>query len=98
MATIVSEPDVASDADLRALLAAVPADPLAAFVLADYLEERDDAGRRAQGELLRLVYTLTRAAGGADRPAQEDRARALLRQGARAVGPRPIECPVWAAL
>jgi formylglycine-generating enzyme required for sulfatase activity len=56
-------------------------------VLADYLEEQNDSTRRAQGELLRLVYTLTRSVGGEERRRREDRLRVLLREGARAVGP-----------
>jgi uncharacterized protein (TIGR02996 family) len=72
---------------LRALLAAVPEDPRAALVLADYLEEQLDPRRALQGELLRLVYTLTRSAGGSGRAGQEERLRALLEQGVRAVGP-----------
>src|SRR5262245_37122729 len=42
---------------LDSLLAAIPDDPQAAFVAADYLEEHSDP----RAELLRLVYTLTRA-------------------------------------
>jgi uncharacterized protein (TIGR02996 family) len=80
----MSEPDAPM---LQALLTAVPEDPRAAFVLADYLEEQPDPRRALQGELLRLVYTLTGSAGGSGRARQEDRLRALLAQGVRAVGP-----------
>jgi formylglycine-generating enzyme required for sulfatase activity len=87
MAEYLSDPGASDDPVLRALLTAVPEDTCAAFVLADYLEERDDPGRQAQGELLRLVYTLTRSAGGDGRARQEDRMRALLRNGVQAIGP-----------
>ena len=74
-----------TDSTLSALLAAVPTDPTAALVLADYLEEHDDIRRRSQGELLRLAYTLTRTT---DRDsAAEERLRDLLRGGVKAVGP-----------
>jgi hypothetical protein len=72
---------------MHSLLAAVPEDPFAAFVLADYLEEKGDPRQRLQGELLRLVYTLTRSAGGRARARQEERLRTLLEQGVRALGP-----------
>src|SRR5436190_10992615 len=84
MDCFTSEPE---PPQMRALLAALPDDPLAAFVLADWLEEQDDPRRRLQGELLRLVYALTRSDGGAGRAPQEGRLRELLRQGVRAVGP-----------
>jgi formylglycine-generating enzyme required for sulfatase activity len=78
--------------EIRSLLAAVPEDPLAAFVLADYLEEQNDPRRWRQGELLRLAYTLTRAVECDGRARQEERLRTLLRQGVRAIGPyRSVE-------
>ncbi len=66
-----------------ALLAAIPDDPLAAFVLADFLEEQGDR----RGDLLRLLYTLTRTIDAPDGPRMEDQMRALLDQGIRAIGP-----------
>jgi formylglycine-generating enzyme required for sulfatase activity len=72
---------------LRSLLAAVPEDPFAALVLADYLDEQEDARQRMQGELLRLVYTLTRSIGGGGRPQQEERMRSLLAQVVQPIGP-----------
>jgi formylglycine-generating enzyme required for sulfatase activity len=63
------------DDTLLSLLAGLPDDPMGAFVLADYLEEQNDP----RGELLRLVYTLTRSVrvpGGRVRP--EARLRQLL--------------------
>jgi formylglycine-generating enzyme required for sulfatase activity len=66
-----------------ALLAAIPDDPLAAFALADFLEERSDP----RGELLRLVYTLTRTADVPDRARLEARLRSLLEQGVEPIGP-----------
>jgi formylglycine-generating enzyme required for sulfatase activity len=81
------------------LLAGVPDDPLAAFVLAGSLEDQDDPRLRSQGELLRLVYALTRSTGEADRAEQEGRVRALLRQGVRPIGPyRRLELGGGAAL
>jgi uncharacterized protein (TIGR02996 family) len=65
------------------LLGAIPHDPLAAFALADYLEERGDP----RGELIRLAYTLTRAVEIPGRPEKEERLRALLAAGVRPVGP-----------
>jgi formylglycine-generating enzyme required for sulfatase activity len=87
MAVILADSSETGDSTLRALLAAVPGDTVAAFLLADFLEEHVDARRGAQGELLRLVYTLTRSAQGEGRTRQEDRMRALLREGVRAIGP-----------
>jgi formylglycine-generating enzyme required for sulfatase activity len=73
---------------MRSLLEAIPEDPLAAFVLADYLEEQSDPQGHLQGELLRLVYTLTRSVGGENRVQQEERLRTLLlEEGVRAIGP-----------
>jgi formylglycine-generating enzyme required for sulfatase activity len=66
-----------------ALLASIPGDPLAAFALAGYLEERGDS----RGELLRLAYTLTREVDVPGRPQMEERLRALLASGIRPVGP-----------
>jgi uncharacterized protein (TIGR02996 family) len=86
----MSDPE---SAELRALLAAVPEDPVAALVLADYLEERGDAVQRLQGELLRLVYTLTRSVEVEGRARFEERMRTLLGQGVRAIGPyRRVAC------
>jgi formylglycine-generating enzyme required for sulfatase activity len=65
------------------LLRAIPGDPQAAFVLADYLEEHADP----RGEVLRLVYTLTRAIDVPGRPRWEGRLRELLEGGVRPVGP-----------
>src|SRR5262249_26297770 len=87
MATILHDPGNFG-AQIAALLAAVPEDRLAAFALADCLEEQDDAGRRFQGELLRLVYTLTRSPEVAGRTQLEDRMQALLAQGTSPFGPR----------
>ncbi len=87
MTTILSDPGELDSADIRSLLATVPEDLFAAFVLADYLEEQDDTARRLQGELLRLVYTLTRSVGGEIRTQQEERMRTLLEQGVRPIGP-----------
>jgi len=84
--TTVDLVDQAS-AEIRSLLAAIPEDPLVAFVLADYLQDQDDHAVRLRGELLRLVYALTRSAGGPDRAGQEQRLRILLRQGVRPIGP-----------
>jgi formylglycine-generating enzyme required for sulfatase activity len=72
---------------LDSLLAAVPGDPLAAFVLADYLEEQDDRQHRLQGELLRRVYLLTRTCQVHNRPRLEERLRGLIEQGVRPIGP-----------
>jgi formylglycine-generating enzyme required for sulfatase activity len=72
---------------LRALLDAIPEDPLAAFALADYLEEQGDHRGRLQGELLRLAYALTRSARVRARKVREQRLRALLSDGVRAIGP-----------
>src|SRR4051812_20863202 len=68
---------------MQALLDAVPEDPLAAYALADFLEERGDP----RGELLRLVYLLTRSVEVERRPSREERLRALLAQGVRPLGP-----------
>lgn len=88
MTATSGSPDDSVSAEVRSLLEAIPEDALAAFALADYLEEQDDPAWRLRGELLRLVYSLTRAVGGgADRTRQEERLRALLRQGVHAVGP-----------
>ncbi len=87
MATILRDPDESSDWDLRAMLAGVPDDPFVALVLADYLEERTDPVRQLQGELLRLVYTLTQAVGGEHDPHLQERMQVVLRQGVRSVGP-----------
>ncbi len=77
---------------MQSLLAAIPDDPFAAFVLSDYLEEQNDADGRLQGELLRLVYALTRSVEIEGRARREERLRTLLSQGVRAVGPyRRIE-------
>jgi formylglycine-generating enzyme required for sulfatase activity len=66
-----------------ALLTSIPGDPLAVFALADYLEERDDP----RGELLRLVYVLTRDVDVPGRREKEERLGALLAAGVRPVGP-----------
>jgi formylglycine-generating enzyme required for sulfatase activity len=68
---------------LDALLSAIPEDPMAAFVLADYLEDQGDQ----RGELLRLAYTLTRSIEVPDRPRLEERMRALIEAGVRPIGP-----------
>src|SRR5688500_8199721 len=59
---------------LESLLAAIPDDPRAAFIVADFLEEQGDP----RGELIRLVYTLTRQARVPGRAAKEERLRELL--------------------
>jgi formylglycine-generating enzyme required for sulfatase activity len=70
--------------EMQALLTAVPEDPVAAFYLADFLEERDDP----RGELLRLVYALTRAIEVPARTRLEQRMRELLCiRNVRPIGP-----------
>src|SRR4051794_6767028 len=61
----------------EAVLGAVVSDPQAGFIAADWLEERGDA----RGEILRLVYTLTRGEEVADRAVLEERLRGLLGAG-----------------
>ncbi|MGF1581372.1 MAG: formylglycine-generating enzyme family protein [Gemmataceae bacterium] len=61
--------------DFQRLLDAIPSDPNVAFILADYLEERDDP----RCELLRLSYTLKDMANiTPERLAMEERLRELL--------------------
>src|SRR4051812_46234628 len=87
MTTPFAEPGSPGSADIRSLLAAIADDPLAALVLADYLEEQDDPHRSLQGELLRLTYTLTRSVDVKNRTQQEERLRTLQGQGVRSIGP-----------
>jgi formylglycine-generating enzyme required for sulfatase activity len=61
---------------LQALLAALPDDPRTADILADFLEEQGDP----RGEVLRLVYLLTRQVKLPDRAGREKRLRELLYQ------------------
>jgi uncharacterized protein (TIGR02996 family) len=68
---------------LNSLLAAVPADQLAALAAADFLEEQGDR----RGELLRLVWTATRAVEVPDRERIADRMSELLGQGVEPIGP-----------
>jgi sulfatase modifying factor 1 len=68
---------------LDALLAAVPGDAQAIAALADFLEEQSDP----RGELLRLVFALTRSAEVPDRESMGQRMRQLLLQGVKPVGP-----------
>jgi uncharacterized protein (TIGR02996 family) len=57
------------------------------LIYADWLEEQDDPGQRAAGELLRLTHRLTQAIDLPDRPVLEARLRGLLEQGVKPVGP-----------
>src|SRR5262249_21366065 len=62
---------------------AIPEDPVAAFALADLLEEQSDP----RGELLRLVYTLTRSPEVPERERLEGRMRSLTKNGVVPIGP-----------
>ncbi|MGF1579246.1 MAG: formylglycine-generating enzyme family protein [Gemmataceae bacterium] len=69
--------------DFESLLAAIPDNPDVAFLLADYLEDRDDP----RCELLRLLYTLrTMKEVTTLRQQMEGRLRKLLRRGVAPVG------------
>jgi uncharacterized protein (TIGR02996 family) len=61
-----------------------PDDSALRLIFADWLEEQADP----RGELLRLTHALTHPLDYADRPALENRLRALLAEGVQPVGPR----------
>lgn len=87
MTEIIHNPLLTASDEIRTFLASIPDDPGTALVLADYLQEHGDANEQLQGELLHLVYTLTRAVEDERRTSLENRMRELLRQDVRAIGP-----------